>query len=129
MPVDDWTRVEAGICHDFQVGWITGIRSVLNQGLLPSEYYAMAEQVMGGFGPDILTLQRVANGPLTTPNPTGGLEVAVAPPRVEMRTRAERDQNAGKAKSVVIRQASNDQVIAILKCRSSCPRKSTFPSH
>lgn len=86
MPVDDWTRVEAGIFHDFHVGWITGIRSVLNQGLLPSEYYAMAEQVMGGFGPVILTLHRVANGPLTTPDPTGGLELAVAPASVEMRS-------------------------------------------
>jgi hypothetical protein len=42
MPIHDWTRVDAGIFHDFHHTWITQIRRALNRGLLPSEYYASA---------------------------------------------------------------------------------------
>jgi hypothetical protein len=48
MPAHDWTRVSAGIFHDFHQAWITEIRNRLNDGLLPQGYYALAEQVAGG---------------------------------------------------------------------------------
>ena len=48
MPIQDWTRVDAGIFHDFHHEWITTIKRALNQGLLPPDYYALAEQVAGG---------------------------------------------------------------------------------
>ena len=32
MPVHDWTRVEAGIFHDFHTAWIGLIRNTLNEG-------------------------------------------------------------------------------------------------
>lgn len=57
MPMHDWTRVEAGIFHAFHHGWIQEIARILNQGLLPSDYYALPEQQAAGFGPDVLTLQ------------------------------------------------------------------------
>ena len=57
MPMHDWTRVDAGICHDFHHEWISEIKRALNRGLLPPDYYAIAEQVAAGFGPDVLTLQ------------------------------------------------------------------------
>src|SRR5258708_4954632 len=60
MPIHDWTQVNAGIFHDFHSGWIIKLRTTLNAGLLPSGYYALAEQVTRPFGPDVLTLQ--ANG-------------------------------------------------------------------
>ena len=44
MPIHDWTRVDAGIFHDFHLGWIAEIRHVLNGGLLPPNYYALAER-------------------------------------------------------------------------------------
>ena len=43
MPVHDWTRVDAGIFHDFHVGWIPAIRTMLNDGLLPDGYYHVKE--------------------------------------------------------------------------------------
>ena len=52
MPVHDWTRVAAGIFHDFHFVWIGEIRRVLNGGVLPDGYYAMAEQVAGNLGLD-----------------------------------------------------------------------------
>jgi hypothetical protein len=41
MPVHDWTRVDAGIFHDFHLGWIGELRGALNGGLLPEGYYAL----------------------------------------------------------------------------------------
>jgi hypothetical protein len=52
MPVDDWRRVTAGTFHDFHVAWIAELRGVLNGGLLPRGYYALAEQVAGEIIPD-----------------------------------------------------------------------------
>src|ERR1700739_539434 len=47
MPVHDWTRVGAGIFHDFHHAWIEEIKRALNAGLLPDDYYALAEQFVG----------------------------------------------------------------------------------
>ena len=60
MPVLDWSRVEAGIFHHFHHSWIEELQRTLNRGVLPSDYYAMAEQHAAGFGPDVLTLQAPA---------------------------------------------------------------------
>src|SRR5271168_316512 len=62
MPIHDWTRVDAGIFHDFHHAWIEEIKRALNRGLLPPDHYALAEQIAGGLGPDVLTLQRPLNG-------------------------------------------------------------------
>ena len=44
MPVHDWTKVDAGIFHDFHCAWIIHLKESLNEGLLPDGFYAMAEQ-------------------------------------------------------------------------------------
>ena len=59
MAIHDWTRVTAGTFHDFHGAWISELRRALNGGLLPQDYYAMAEQVAGQTIPDVLTLQDV----------------------------------------------------------------------
>ena len=56
MPVHDWTQVNAGIFHDFHHDWITMLKRALNAGRLPPGYYALAEQIAGDLGPDVLTL-------------------------------------------------------------------------
>lgn len=56
MPVHDWTRVDAGIFHDFHNVWLGELRNVLNGGLLPAGYYAMTEQPAGKYITDVLTL-------------------------------------------------------------------------
>jgi hypothetical protein len=45
MPIHDWTRVNASIFHDFRHEWIRTIKRALNSGLLPSDYYALAEWI------------------------------------------------------------------------------------
>ena len=52
-PVHDRSRVGAGIFHDFHHAWIEEIKRALNTGLLPADYYTMAEQHAAGFGPDV----------------------------------------------------------------------------
>jgi hypothetical protein len=115
MPVHDWTRVHAGIFHHFHHGWIEEIARALNRGLLPSDHYALAEQIAGGLGPDVLTLQAPTNGPPVPHSPGGGVALAVSPPSVWFRARTEVDQYAAKAKVIAIRRASDHRVVAIVE--------------
>jgi hypothetical protein len=117
MPIHDWTRVDAGIFHAFHHDWITEIARTLNRGLLPAAYYALPEQLAGGLGPDVLTLCRPGNKgrPPTAEPPDGGVALAVVPPRVRIRMRAEANSYAAKAKAVTIRHVSNHQVVALVE--------------
>jgi hypothetical protein len=116
MPVHDWSRVHAGIFHDFHHSWIEEIKRSLNRGLLPPPYYALAEQITGGMGPDVLTLSRPVSGsPTVDPKPGRGIHVATAPPKTRFHARTEMDIYARKAKAVVIRHRSGHQVIAMLE--------------
>ena len=69
MPVHDWTLVEAGIFHAFHTTWIGGIQNTLNEGLLPSGFYALAEQHAGRSIADVLTLHASPTEPLPLPLP------------------------------------------------------------
>lgn len=115
MPIHDWTRVDAGIFHHFHLEWIGDLSRILNKGLLPSDYYALAEQIAGGLGPDVLTLQWPGSGAAVTDEPDGGVALAVNPPKVHFRVRAEADLYAAKAKTIVIRHISKHQIIAMIE--------------
>src|SRR5436309_8007648 len=91
MPVHDWNRVTAGTFHDFHLAWIAELCRVLNGGLLPPGYYALAEQVAGEIIPDVLTLQQADPGsePTQLKERYDGagpaiLTVTEAPPRVSV---------------------------------------------
>jgi hypothetical protein len=110
MPVHDWTRVNAGIFHDFHHGWIEEIKRALNRGLLPPDHYALAEQIAGGLGPDVVTFKRPTNGTPSDAAPAGGVALATTPP-----AGAEPELYATKANAVVIRHASDHSVIAVVE--------------
>jgi hypothetical protein len=65
MPVHDWTRVPAGIFHDFHNVWVSELRQALNKGILPQGFYALVEQQAGLGIADILTLQRESPEPVS----------------------------------------------------------------
>lgn len=119
MPIHDWTRVTAGTWHDFHLAWIAEIRNALNGGILPSDYYAQAEQIAGPLGPDVLTLQAPdtpVNGAADSPSGTGGgVAVSVVPPRMRMTSEAEMDDYVLRRRTLVIRHASGDRIIALLE--------------
>jgi hypothetical protein len=115
MPIHDWTLVDAGIFHDFHATWTVELKRALNAGLLPAEYYALAEQIAGGLGPDVLTLRAPKRAPAQVDTPGGGLALETAPPKVRLRVRGEVDLYASKAKAVVIRHRSTHEIIAMLE--------------
>jgi hypothetical protein len=115
MPIHDWTRVDAGIFHHFHLEWIGDLSRALNRGLLPPDYYALAEQVAGGLGPDVLSLKSPGSAVPISDEPNGGVALAVTPPKVHFRLRAEPDLYAAKAKTIVIRHISRHQIIAMVE--------------
>jgi hypothetical protein len=115
MAIHPWQRVDAGIFHHFHQNWVPEISRALNAGRLPAEYYALVEQVSAGRWPDVLTLQGPAPAHPKLPEPSGGLLLDEAPPRVQFRLKAERDLYAAKASAVVVRHVSGHQVVAVLE--------------
>ncbi len=119
MPVHDWTRVEAGIFHDFHHSWIDELKRSLNSGLLPEGYYALAEQRAAGFGPDVLTLdaqddewEAEAEG---SGAPTGAGPLLLAPPRVRITAETEMAFYRRKQNAVVVRHISGDRMVAVIE--------------
>ncbi len=127
MPIHDWTRVDAGIFHHFHQRWIGAITDVLNQRLLPRDYYALAEQQGAGFEPDVLTL-KASGAPAADDNPAqppvtppagaeGGGDggVLVAEPRVRIKAETNLEFYRRKQNVVAVRHASGDRLVAIVE--------------
>ena len=115
MPVHDWTRVSAGTFHDFHNSWIIHIKESLNNGLLPEDYYAQAEQRMNDIVADILTL-RQPRGTIERPAPEGGVAVADAPPQVSTTMVPGESHTTGlKQRRVVVRHVTKHDVVAVVE--------------
>lgn len=113
MPVHDWTRVDAGIFHDFHNVWVAELRNALNGGILPTGYYAMSEQHMGPYITDVLTLH-TAGRRSSARVPTGGLAVADAPPKVR-HTLSLSNGARSRRKTLTIRHVSGHRIVALLE--------------
>jgi hypothetical protein len=127
MTIHDWTRVSAGIFHDFRHEWISTLKRTLNQGLLPLDYYALAEQIAGGMGPDVLTLETSPVGagravdedlPKGDIRDRGGIDVATAPPKVHYTAMAEMERYASRRSRIAIRHISDDNIVALVEILS-----------
>ena len=118
MPIHDWTRVPAGIFHDFHHAWIEEIKRFLNRQL-PEGYYALAEQLTGRLGPDVLALHWPGDPSAPRGAPRGGISLAEKKPKVRFHAREETERYAAKAKAVVVRHASDHQVIAMVEIVSA----------
>ena len=132
MPIHDWTRVEAGIFHHFHHGWIEEIARSLNRGLLPSDYYALAEQFAGGLGPDVLTLHapglggdgEIQDGVRRLGDDAGG-GVLLAPPKSRAVAETDMEFYRRKQSLVAVRHVSGDRVVAVVEVVSP-GNKSTY---
>lgn len=122
MPIHDWTRVPAGILHDFHHDLITQIKHDLNDRVLPPDYSAMAEQVAAGLGPAVLALHApplggngdTDQGSQGPPDDRGG-ELLVVPPRTRPIAEAEMAYYRRKKSVVAVRHASGDRVVAVIE--------------
>lgn len=118
MPIHDWTRVSAGTWHAFHVSWISEIQLALNAGVLPRDYYAQAEQIAGPLGPDVLVLQTPdKNGDpgASSSAPEGLLTALHAPPPARVAAETEMDDYVLKRRTLIIRHASGDRIVALLE--------------
>lgn len=117
MPIHDWTRVQAGIFHDFHHAWIEEIKRALNAGLLPDEYYALAEQHAAGFGADVLTLQgpgQESEGATATGSSNGG-GLLLAAPKVRLTGETDLEFYRRKQNTVTVRHVSGDRIVAMVE--------------
>lgn len=125
VPIHDWTLVPAGIFHHFHHEWISVISRAVNHSLLGTSYYALAEQIAGGMGPDVLTLQRPfaketphsperksKSSPRKAPHT---LTLEKDPPKARYRITDPPKWYAAKKKSVTIRHVSEDRVVAVME--------------
>src|SRR5438552_1790969 len=113
MPVHDWTRVDAGVFHDFHSVWISELRNTLNHGLLPRGFYAMSEHHGGKYIADKLTLHRPVSTEAPPPRAiTGGVALAEAPPKVR-RQESLSPAVRMRRKTLTIRHATGHRIVAL----------------
>jgi hypothetical protein len=115
MPIHDWTRVPAGIFHDFHHEWISTIRRALNDGLLPDDYYALAEQTAAGYGPDVLTLQERAPADTSAPAPGGGALRTATRPTTRFTAESQAQFFRRKKSAIAVRHVSDDRIVAMIE--------------
>ncbi len=134
MPLHDWTRVDDGVFHDVHQAWITELRRALNGGILPNDYYAMGEQVLGGANPDVLTLSVPTppsppplNGEHKAPAGAGGVVLLTAPPRTRVVAHAVRESYTTRQQRLVIRHRSGHRVVALIEIVSAGNKGSVAP--
>ncbi len=133
MPAHDWTRVDDGIFHNFHLSWISRIYDRLNAGLLPENYYALAEQHAGEMVPDILTLHRRASesevsdsGPSAAAAESSTLLLAEAPPRVAIVTEFDADVYGRLRRTLTIRHVTDDTLVAMIEIMSPGNKSSRY---
>jgi hypothetical protein len=93
MPIHDWTRVRANRFHHFHQMWSVTICNALNDGRMPTGYFALAEQITGG---------------------TAGVALADAPLPVRHTATTDAVTYARKANAIVIRHPDG-VVVAIVE--------------
>ncbi len=57
MPMHDWSRVPAGLFHDFHQTWSIQIKLALNAGILPKGLSALVERRSGPRESDVLAIE------------------------------------------------------------------------
>lgn len=126
MPIHDWTRVPAGTWHAFHLSWISALQESLNDGLLPPDHYAQAEQIIGPFGPDVLTLKEAESGADAPTDQSGGGTVVLELPQTRICAEAEVNEYVLKRRTLVVRHASGDHVVAQLEIVSPGNKSTAF---
>jgi len=90
MPIHDWTRVDAGLFHDFHQDWTIELRRSLNSGRLLPGFIALTDQQVGA------------------------LAATAAPPQARFVDEVEEDVYARRANRLLIRHR-HGQVVAVIE--------------
>lgn len=121
MPLHDWTLATAGTFHDFHLKWVAAMTDSLNSGILPADLFAMAEQIIGGPAPDVVTLRDWPDAPAAAwladgTQQTGGvttLPEPIAPPATEFSLAA--SQSYARKKSQIVIKHELGRVISVIE--------------
>jgi hypothetical protein len=109
MPIHDWTRVPAGLFHDFHQSWSIRIKDALNAGRLPKGLSALVEQRAGPREPDVLTIER------RRPSDRDNGSVLVSErPRTQIVRRTTKEIYAGRANRIVVRHHLG-RIVAVIE--------------
>jgi hypothetical protein len=113
MPIHDWTRADAGLFHSFHQRWISALSDALNGGVLPPDYFALAELAAGRPIPDVLTLH-LSGDEHNASSDGGQLAIAEAPPRARLIARTEAEIYLGRVDRITVRHR-HGEVVAVLE--------------
>lgn len=101
MPIHDWTRVPAGLFHDFHQSWSIRIKDALNAGRLPKGLSALVEQRAGVKEADVLAVEaRSRTQPLGLED--GGV-LTLEPPSAQIVRRTTNEAYARRANRIVVK--------------------------
>jgi hypothetical protein len=116
MPIHDWTRVPAGLFHDFHQSWSIRIKDALNAGRLPKGLSALLEQRSGPLEADVLTIERK-----TKSKPSGSSAtmtgLAVEQPKTKIVRRTTKALYAGRANRIVVKHHLG-RIVAVIEILS-----------
>jgi hypothetical protein len=113
MPMHDWTRVIPGSFHHFHRRWISAISDLLNSGRLPPGYFALAEQIVCGPIPDVITLD-LPSAQITKSDRNDAVTLVRSPPQARFIVRSKAVRYAQLANRVTVRHGSG-RVVAMVE--------------
>lgn len=116
MPIHDWTRVPAGVFHDFHQSWSVRIKDALNAGRLPKGLGAFVEQRSGPWEPDVLAIETETKSPRLGPGSPEGV-ATVERPVTRIVRRTTKEIYAGRANRIVVKHHLG-RTIAVLEILS-----------
>jgi hypothetical protein len=112
MPIHDWTRADAGVFHSFHQLWIGAICTTLNQGVLPSNYFALPELAAGRPIPDVLALH--LKGVESSASESGQLALVEAPPKARVVHCTEAELYLERVDRITVRHRLGE-IVAVLE--------------
>ena len=112
MPIHDWSRVPAGLFHDFRQDWSVEITRTLNRGRLPKGLSALVEQRAGPKESDVLAIE-------VRPERCAGEEVdggvaTMPPPVTRIVRRTTKEIYASRANRIVVKHHLG-RIIAVIE--------------
>src|SRR5438105_12161936 len=101
MPIHDWTRVPAGLFHDFHQSWSIRIKDALNAGRLPKGVAALVEQRSGPREADVLAIEQ-GRRPSSGANPQNGGVATIERPVTQIVRRSSTEIYSERANRIVV---------------------------
>jgi hypothetical protein len=101
MPLHDWSRIPAGLFHDFHQTWSIQIKLALNSGILPKGISALVEQRSGPRESDVLAIESLGR-PRSDFVDDGGVATSV-PPVTRFVGRSSKQIYAARANRIVVK--------------------------